>query len=168
MSFGQGKSRMLRWAGYILLIISSGAFGIKLEKAMRQRAALTEELSVFAKYAGDCIENLMYPLDRIFSTFRSDGELGRAGFDKALAENGCVCAAGKISDMLSAAGKETFEKFAYELGEGDAQSQIKLCRHTSALLAEESDRLKKDIQAKGRAIRFIPPLAACLVILILI
>lgn len=113
------------------------------EKKLRQ----TEGLIVLVSHIRDMIDRYLMPIDRILK--ECDVEMISA----------CGLS-GECDDLIKMVDEAVFlddgiraemQSFAYELGRGWRESQLKLCDRCLSSLTRERDRLSADLPRSGRA-----------------
>ena len=157
---------MIKIFGLVLILSASLGVSFTLIGLEARRIRELEGLCELIRYIKNNIDSFLMPLEGIFLTFHSD-ELEKCGFEAEMKEHG-LAAAAKL-DLLSVDTKarEALSAFADSLGTGFRDDEVKRCEYYLELFGELAASEKQKAAKNRDMYRYLPPLAALSLILVL-
>ena len=158
---------LMKSVGCLLILVASSFISLILGKSGERRLRSLDETKRLVLYISRNIESFLTPVGDILSSYISE-YLENSGFSEAMRCDG-LCAAflrGYID--LPPVAEDLMINFSGELGESYVDDEIKKCSHCLRTL-EEIESAERDRVEKNRNLyRFLPPLGALSLIIILI
>ncbi len=157
---------MIRICGLILLLSASVGVSFTLIGREAKRIRELEGICELIRYIKNNIDSFLMPLEGIFLSFHCD-ELEKCGFEAEMKAHGLAAAAG--ADFLSVDGKAlgALSAFAGSLGTGFRDDEVKRCEYYLELFGALAVSEKEKAARNRDMYRYLPPLAALSLILVL-
>ncbi|MBR6807116.1 MAG: hypothetical protein IKM46_01920 [Clostridia bacterium] len=158
---------MLKTVGCILILGASSCLSLILGRLGSRRLCALAEIKRLLVFISRNIESFLTPVGVILSSYHSD-YLELCGFSDAMKNDGLCAAFLRGYADLPPEAEELMINFSSELGDSYAEDEVKRCRHYITVL-EEIEAVEKARVEKNRDLyRFLPPLGALSLIIILL
>ncbi len=158
---------MIKAAGCIVILLSSALLSMLLGRLGRNRLLAIDEVKKLLRHISRNIESFLTPVGVIISTYHSQ-YLEDLGFAEDMRRDG-LCAAFLRGYLdLPTEAEELLIEFSVGLGDMYAEDEVKRCLHYIALLEEIECSEKARVEKNRDLYRFLPPLGALSLIIILL
>lgn len=158
---------MTRYIGGAILILCAFLWGRERCAAVKRCCEITAALASFVRYTGERISSFRDPLDVIFASYE-DKCLEECGFLSTLRGNGATSAAALLKGLLREKDAAILSSFAAGIGGGYEESQLSLCKYTSAALEQSASEQESKMADKLKLYRLLPALAAASAVILFI
>lgn len=158
---------IVKTIGCILILGASSCLSLMLGRMGSRRLYAIAEVKKLLIFISRNIESFLTPVGTILSSYRSD-YLDSCGFSDAMKEDGLCAAFLRGYADLPPEAEELMINFAGELGDSYAEDEVKRCRHYITLLEEIEAEEKARVEKNRDLYRFLPPLGALSLIIILL
>ncbi len=153
--------------GALLIIGAAVYMGHFIASECKRKLQGTEEALALVKYIRRNIEAYLSPIGDILKGYSSE-YLEECGFAHTMRETGLACAVEEGYLDLPIQAKRALWDFASSLGSGYAEAELKHCDYCIAMLEEVAASEREKLTLNGRLYRFLPPIGALSLIILLI
>ncbi len=151
----------------LVLMLAAVAAGAVLEKSRTGAIHVLESLCALMAYIGDSIEAFGTPLCEITAEYHS-ALLDEYSFGEVLRRDGLAAAVGEHSLPLAHTAERVLEEYAGCAGHSYRAGELAACRMCHKRLSECLAEERREFERTRRLYRYLPPLAAALLILLLL
>lgn len=157
----------IRIIGSAILLCVSIILSQAITSTVRKREVELVEICDLIRFIRNNIDSFLTPIGAILSGYSSPA-LKRCGFTSAMHISGLAAAVNTDGISLFGNERELLSAFAEKLGLGYREEEVRLCDYYLAEFTEIAKREKEENDKKSRMYRYLPPLAALSLIIILI
>ena len=158
---------ILKVFGSLLILGASSFLSLILGRIGSRRLCALAEVKRLLIFISRNIESFLTPVGAILSSYRSD-YLDSCGFSDAMKRDGLCAAFLRGYVELPSEAEELMISFSSELGDSYAEEEVKKCRHYITLLEDIEAEEKARVEKNRDLYRFLPPLGALSLIIILL
>lgn len=158
---------MIKALGCITILSASALLSMMLGRIGKNRLCAIDETKKLLQHICRNIESFLTPVGMMLTSYRSQ-YLEETGFADAMRKDG-LCAAFLRGYLdLPEDAEEMMIEFSSELGDSYADDEVKRCRHYLTLLEQIEVSERERVEKNRDLYRFLPPLGALSLIIILL